>query len=125
MVEMIWLLEGKLALPNAKNVWVRLLGETGIAGFMAYSVWLVLIGLAARMLASERRGVFSILGLAGLMAVLAQVVEGFSLDSFALPQLWVITGLVTSAVVIQETRRVNRPSPILDPGRAETGHDEG
>lgn len=125
LVEMIWLLEGRLDIPNAKNVWVRLLGETGIVGFLAYSVWLVLIALAARVLSSERRGVFSILGLAGMMAVLAQVVEGFSLDSFALPQLWVITGLVTSAVVIQETRRRNRPSPTLDSGRVATGHDEG
>lgn len=125
LVEMIWLLEGKLDIPNAKNVWVRLLGETGIAGFLAYSVWLALIALGARVLASERRGLFSVLGLAGMLAVLAQVVEGFSLDSFALPQLWVITGLVTAAILIQETERRSEASPALDPGRVETGSDKG
>lgn len=125
LVEMIWLLEGKLDLPNAKNVWVRLLGETGIAGFLAYSVWLVLIALAARVLSSERRGLFSVIGLAGMLAVLAQVVEGFSLDSFALPQLWVITGLVTAAIVIQETKRRSGTTPVLDPGMVEPGSDEG
>jgi hypothetical protein len=125
LVEMIWILEGKLDIPNAKNVWVRLLGETGIAGFLAYSVWLGMIALAGRVLASDRRGLFSVLGLAGMMAVLAQVVEGFSLDSFALPQLWVITGLVTAAIIILEAERRTGTPPAVGSAGAGPRTNEG
>ncbi len=129
LVEMIWLLEGKLDIPNAKNLWVRLLGETGIAGFAAYLVWLGMIGLAARELAQGRHGVRAVIGLAGLMALLAQLAEGFSLDSFALPQFWIITGLVTAALGISfQDRRAPLPSsarewPSLS--HASGGKDEG
>jgi hypothetical protein len=52
----------------------------------------------SRMLHSRAREVKAVIGLAGSLALLAQLVEGFSLDSFALPQMWVILGLVTAAI---------------------------
>jgi hypothetical protein len=83
--------------PNPKNLWVRLLAETGIGGFSSFAVWLGLLTLAAW--ESWRNGspVRKVIGLAGLFALVAQVGEGFSLDSFALPHLWVMLGLVTAA----------------------------
>jgi hypothetical protein len=34
------------------------------------------------------------------LALVAQVVEGFSVDSFALPQLWILPALVTASLTI-------------------------
>jgi len=45
----------------------------------------------------RRSPVLGVFGLAGQLAVLAFLVEGFSIDSFALPYLWVTLGLAASA----------------------------
>jgi hypothetical protein len=42
----------------------------------------------------------SVLGLAGVFALLAQFFEGFSLDTFALPQLWIILGFLVSSQLL-------------------------
>jgi len=36
------------------------------------------------------------MGLAGKLFIFAYLVEGFSMDSFAMPYLWVMTGLIAS-----------------------------
>jgi O-antigen ligase len=84
--------------PNTKNLWVRLLAETGVLGFSAFAVWLGLLGLVAWTAWKRGSPVRSLIGLAALIALLAEVGEGFSLDSFALPQLWVMLGLLTAAI---------------------------
>jgi hypothetical protein len=83
---------------NPKNLWVRLLAETGIVGFAVFLVWLVVLWFGSRMLHSGAREVKAVIGLAGSLALLAQLAEGFSLDTFALPQMWVILGLLTAAI---------------------------
>lgn len=87
------------AFPNPKNLWVRLLSETGFLGFATYVTWLGLIGVLAwrgRRVGSADLRWFSA---AVLLSLAAQLVEGFSLDSFALPQVWIMNGLFTAAVV--------------------------
>jgi O-antigen ligase len=85
--------------PNPKNIWLRLLSETGILGFLAYTAWLVIMFRGAYNLVNSK-GYTSVIGLAAILALLAQVIEGFSLDSFALPQLWIVLGLATSSFII-------------------------
>lgn len=86
------------AFPNPKNLWARLLAETGVAGFAVFTVWLgIMMLLAWRTWRRASSPVLGMMGLAGLLALLAQLGEGFSLDSFALPQLWVMLGLLTAA----------------------------
>jgi hypothetical protein len=41
-----------------------------------------------------------ILGLAGQFFILAYLVEGFSMDSFAMPYQWVMTGLISASAVV-------------------------
>jgi hypothetical protein len=41
-----------------------------------------------------------IVGLAGKFFILAYLVEGFSVDSFALPYQWIIAGLITASRLI-------------------------
>jgi O-antigen ligase len=84
--------------PNPKNLWARILAETGIVGFLLFAWWLIAVGIGAALLWRRGAGFERYVGLAGLIASVAQIVEGFSLDSYALPQMWIVFGLVTSAL---------------------------
>ena len=83
--------------PNPKSLWLRLLAETGMVGFSAFLIWLGVLAAGGIALAKRARGVDRVIGVAGLLAILAQVSEGFSLDTFALPQLWIVLGLLAAA----------------------------
>jgi len=97
LVETIRILNGTPDFPNPKNLWVRLLAETGIIGFLVFILWFCLIASESKHVYSNRHGVVKMIGLAGLLALMAQILEGFSLDTFALPQLWIIVGFVSVA----------------------------
>lgn len=78
--------------PNPKSLWVRLLGETGMLGIAAFLTWLLVVGASALFLARRGQRWQQVVGLAGILFLVAQVTEGLSLDTFALPQLWIILG---------------------------------
>jgi hypothetical protein len=84
------------SLPNTKNIWVRLLAETGFIGFVVYVVWLIVLWRSAGLLWKHSSKVIKILGLAGRLCLAAYVVEGFSMDSFAMPYIWVMAGLISA-----------------------------
>ncbi|MGH2605554.1 MAG: hypothetical protein ACRDG5_03085, partial [Anaerolineales bacterium] len=84
--------------PNPKNLWLRVLAENGILGLATFGAWFGLMATASLALWQGREGIGKLIGLAGALAALIQLIEGFSLDTYALPQLWIIFGLVTAAV---------------------------
>jgi len=84
------------SLPNTKNLWVRILSETGFVGFSFYMTWLIVLWLSASKLNQNMDTTFKAIGLAGQFALIALIFEGFSLDTFALPYLWVIFGILIS-----------------------------
>ena len=79
--------------PNPKNLWIRLLAETGIPGTLLFVVFMLIVLAGALALMARKDRFARFLGTAGLMSWLAIVVEGFSLDSFALPTLWIALAL--------------------------------
>ncbi len=83
--------------PNPKSLWLRLLAETGFVGFSAFLIWLGVLAVGGITLMKGAVGIDRVIGVAGLLAILSQLSEGFSLDTFALPQLWIIFGLLTAA----------------------------
>ena len=85
--------------PNPKNLWVRLLAENGITGFLCFTIWLIIIGIASRFLWRKGSGYSRLVGLAGLIGLITFFVEGFSLDTYALPHNWILFGLVTAGIV--------------------------
>jgi hypothetical protein len=95
-------------LPNIKSFWVRLLAETGLIGFSLFSVWQVVLWRGAAFLRSNRSVLLRTLGWMGAFAILAFLLEGMSIDSFALPYLWFALGLLTaaSALARQENNRL-------------------
>jgi hypothetical protein len=84
-------------LPNTKNLWTRLLAETGLVGFSLFTTWLVVLWMAARRLQDHALSLLNMLGLAGQFSLIALLLEGFSIDTFALPYIWVALGLLTAA----------------------------
>lgn len=91
----------KTLLPNAKNLWMRLLAETGIIGFSFFVSWLVLHWRDANQL--EKEGSSTLLksmGFIGKLVVIAFIFEGISLDTFALPYYWIALGLVAASSII-------------------------
>jgi len=85
--------------PNPKNFWVRLLAENGIIGLLCFTIWLIIIGIASGFLWRKGSGYSRLIGLAGLIGIITFFVEGFSLDTYALPHNWILFGLVTAGIV--------------------------
>jgi len=80
--------------PNTKNLYIRLLAETGIFGFWIFiAFYFVLIGKSlawAKSSDSFKRFV----GIGGLFGVLAVAALGLSFDSLANPMIWVTPGIL-------------------------------
>jgi O-antigen ligase len=96
--EVVSMLNTDRFIPNAKNLWSRLLGETGIIGTALFVSWLYLQWKSATEL--EKQGqdrFFKTMGLVGKLFVVSFVIEGFSMDTFGLPYYWVAFGLVVAA----------------------------
>jgi O-antigen ligase len=84
--------------PNPKNLWIRLLSETGLVGTTFFIVFMLVMIACAMYMIGKRDRLIRHIGLAGAISWLAIIVEGFSLDSFALPTMWIALGLVTSGI---------------------------
>jgi len=97
LIEVRYLLFRTSIMLNVKSLWVRLLTETGIAGFSCFLVWFYLLWQTARALEQEGRSWLKGLALAGQLLVIAYLIEGFSVDSFAMPYLFFSAGLITAA----------------------------
>jgi O-antigen ligase len=107
--EVIRILNGEAFFPNLKSLWVRLLAETGMLGFLGFMAWIVVVAAAAWKTWRGSHGVQSVIAMATLFGLLAYAFEGFSLDTFALPQVWVLPGLLTAAVVVGGREGTNNP----------------
>lgn len=85
-------------IPNAKNLWVRLLSETGIVGFSFFIAWVVEHWRDAKDIEKRKHsGLFKAMGMAGQLLIIALIVEGFSLDTFGLPYYWIGFGLIVAS----------------------------
>lgn len=84
--------------PNPKNLYLRLLAETGILGFLAFAVFQ--LSLLGDTLEALRRGTaaWRFLGVAGLCTWLALLLYNFTQDSFATPNLWLNFGIIAGTV---------------------------
>lgn len=106
LIEVRKLIYHTYVLLNIKNLWVRLLAETGIIGFSIFLSWLVVLVLNGMRLISNKKNLVASLSLAGIFTIVALLAEGFSIDSFALPYLWVSLGLMT-AILNQDKKQAS------------------
>jgi len=98
--EILTVLNEQAFLPNTKSLFVRLLSETGLVGFSVFMMFLYNLWRSARLLLASRSSTLRLIALTGQFAMLALIGEGFSIDSFAMPYLWVMTGLISAAAFI-------------------------
>lgn len=97
-------------IPNAKNLWVRLLSETGIVGFSVFVAWVVDHWRNAKIVEKRKlSGLFRAMGLAGQLLIIALIVEGFSLDTFGLPYYWVGMGLIVASWRAKSGQQASKP----------------
>lgn len=102
------------AFPNPKSLWFRLLSETGFVGFVVFIMWLILLAIGAWSIRSDEKSLKNVVALAGLLGLGGFIGEGFSLDTFALPHFWILTGLITAVIW-------DRSADILSAGKASDG----
>lgn len=83
--------------PNPKNLYVRLLAETGLLAFALFvAFYLALLADALGLLRATAPAA-RWLAAAGLFTFAAVALQGFSQDSFAMPEIWINLGLLAGA----------------------------
>jgi O-antigen ligase len=83
-----------LTYPNNKNLYIRLLAETGIVGLWLFiSFYLLLLGKVFTLLRSKRKELVFV-GTASLLAWFAIVALGLSQDSLAMLNIWMPFGIL-------------------------------
>lgn len=82
-------------LLNIKSLWIRVLAETGIFGFTFFFIWYLRSLLGNVLSLQEKDPVKCTAAWMGCFSLLAFLLEGFSLDTFALPYLWFSAGLAS------------------------------
>jgi O-antigen ligase len=84
--------------PNPKNLYVRLLAETGLIGFILFVAFQfhVLGDMLSLLRRNERWSRFAVV--AGVFAWLAIAFYNFTQDSLATPNIWLIPGILVGIV---------------------------
>jgi len=105
--------------PNPKNMYVRLLAETGLVGFFIFVAFLFsVLGDALRALQSKTT-VGGYLAVAGIFSWFAIALYNFTQDSFATPNLWINFGILVgmTAFIWDAEKILPSPVPPADEGR--------
>ena len=71
-----------------------------IIGFSFFVAWLVSTWRLSRRMMAQSNSLLKTAGWMGCFSIVAFLLEGFSLDTFALPYLWVSMGLVGGVSLI-------------------------
>jgi O-antigen ligase len=93
-------------LLNIKSLWSRVLAETGIVGFAFFITFLVTSLFTAIQLVKAQTELNKTIGWMGIFMLIAFIIEGFSVDSFALPYYWFTLGLIAAAWRLSIGRRI-------------------
>jgi O-antigen ligase len=87
-------------LITSKNLFARLVAETGLAGISTFMAFLIAVfGCTLYLWLSDRMNE-KFWGAAGLLGLMAFVMTALSTDSFAIPNMWVVFGFATAAAQI-------------------------
>lgn len=90
-------------LITSKNLFFRLLAETGLVGIATFLAFVIsILGCALYLWLSTQKHQ-KYFGIAGLLGLIAFGLSAFSYDSFALPNMWVMFGLITAATWLKSS----------------------
>lgn len=96
-------------LITSKILYVRLLAETGLLGTAAFLAFLIAVGGCIYYLWTAKRPEGRFWGSAGILGMTAILASAFSFDSFAIPNMWVILGLITAAANVYHDNPFQEP----------------
>jgi O-antigen ligase len=92
--------EGRNQIVTVKNFFLRILTETGVLGFSTFLTFLIaLTGCVFFLFYSPDQNA-NFWGMAGLLGMVALLPVTLSVDSFAIPNMWVVFGLITASTHI-------------------------
>jgi len=93
---------GRLITP--KNFIIRIMAETGILGLSTFIAFIMaILGSALYLWFSPDKEV-KFWGIGGLLGLIAFSLLVFSFDSLAIPNMWVVFGLITAAMRLARKR---------------------
>lgn len=84
--------------PNPKNMYVRLLAETGLIGFFVFLAFLFSVLGDALYALQSRNMLGRYLGIAGVFTWFAVALYNVTQDSFATPNIWINFGMLAGMV---------------------------
>jgi hypothetical protein len=96
--------------PNPKNLYVRLLAETGLIGFFLFVAFQFSLLADALIALREKTALGQYLGIAALFTWLALIFYNITQDSFAIPNLWINLGMLvglSGAVLVGARQTLN------------------
>jgi O-antigen ligase len=98
--------------PNPKNMYVRLLAETGLVGFFVFVAFLFsVLGDGLHALQSQTiTGRY--LGIAGIFSWFAIMLYNVTQDSFATPNLWINFGILVGMTAFLQKSENKLSSPV-------------
>jgi hypothetical protein len=82
-------------LSNTKDLWARLLAKTRFPELVVFLDWLIMLWRSSALMRKRGSSTLQIVGLAEQLFLLAYLLEGFSMDSFAMPYQWLMVGLIS------------------------------
>ncbi len=94
--------QGRDRLITPKNLYARILSETGILGFAAFTTYILAILGCILYLWFSPNQEQKFWGMSGLIAIVAFIFISFSFDSFAYPNIWIMFGLLTAAAHLDD-----------------------
>lgn len=99
--------------PNPKNMYARLLAETGLFGFILFIAFQFSLLGDALIALRNSSPLARYLGIAGLFSWIAIAIYNITQDSFAAPNLWINLGILAglTAVAIESNNSLT-PSPL-------------
>lgn len=80
--------------PNPKNLYVRLLAETGLIGFFLFLAFQFSILGDAITVLKQKTAIWRYLGVASIFTWIALIFYNMTQDSFATPNLWINIGIL-------------------------------
>lgn len=92
--------DGRDRLITVKNFYLRLMSETGLVGLATFSAFLIAIAGCTLYLWLSHDTQHKFWGTGGVLGIIVFIISAFTFDSFTLPNMWVLFGLITASAWI-------------------------
>jgi O-antigen ligase len=103
---------GRIRVISVKQFLFRILAETGLVGGVIFFVFLLILTAGALYLWLSKDKEERFWGIASILGITAFLGDTFSFDSFAIPNPWIVFGLITAAFAVF-TKSKNRSEESL------------